>query len=71
MSVIFSSEELTAVDRLPLPVSDLDLVSLGHEFVLDESDGKLDLSDLECQPLLAAALPLNSETQGMQSTSHL
>ena len=31
MSVIFCAEELTAMDRPPLPVSDLDVVSLGDE----------------------------------------
>lgn len=62
MSVIFSTEELTAMDRAPIPISDLDLVSLGHEFLLD---------DLECQPLLASDLPLNAESQSMQSTAHL
>lgn len=61
MSVIFSTEELTAMDRAPVPVADLDLVSLGHEFLLD---------DLECHSLLASDLPLNSELQSMQSTAH-
>lgn len=61
MSVIFSSEELTAMDRPPVPVADLDVVSLGDEF---------DLSDLDCHPLLASDLPLNSELPGMPSTSH-
>lgn len=62
MSVIFSAEELTARDRAPAPFSDLDLVSLGHEFLLD---------DLECQPILASDLPVNSELQSMKSTAHL
>ena len=63
MSVIFSTEELTSKDRPPLPVSDLDVVSLGDEFAWDD-----DPDDLECPPLLASDLPLNSELQTMQST---
>lgn len=63
MSVIFSTEELTAMDRPPLPVSDLDVVSLGDEFAWDDG-----FDDLECPPLLAEDLPLNSELQTMQST---
>lgn len=59
MPVVFSSEELTAMDRSPISVSDLGLVSLGQEFLLDD----LDLSDLECQPMLVSDLPLNSELQ--------
>ena len=65
MSVIFSAEELTAVDRPPLPVSDLDVVSLGDEFAWDDAD------DLECPALLASDLPMNSELQAMQSTVHM
>ena len=61
MSVIFSSEELTAMDRPPVPVADLGLVSLGHEFDWDEASHEFDLSGLECHPLLASDLPLNSE----------
>ena len=65
MSVIFSTEELTAMDRPPLTISDLDVVSLGDEFALDDFD------DLECPSLLALDLPLNSELQMMQSTVHV
>lgn len=65
MSVIFSAEELTAKDRSPVSASDLGLISLGHEFDL----GEFDLSDLECQPLLASDLPLNSELQGMPAAA--
>ncbi len=67
MSVIFSTEELTATDRPPVPAPDLGLVSLGAEFTWDDSD----LSDLECQPLLASDLPMNSELQAMQTTSQV
>ena len=66
MSVIFCAEELTAMDRPPLPVSDLDVVSLGDEFAWDD-----DFDDLECPPLLASDLPMNSELQAMQSTVHV
>ena len=59
MSVIFSTEELTAMDRPPLPVSDLDVVSLGDEFAWD---------DLDSPPLLASDLPMNSELQREPST---
>lgn len=67
MPVVFSSEELTARDRSPVPVDDLGLVSLGQEFLLDD----LDLSDLECHPRLASDLPLNSELQSLGSTANL
>lgn len=63
MSVIFSSEELTAMDRAPVPVADLGLVSLGHEFDLGDFDDEFDQVELECQPLLASDLPLNSELE--------
>lgn len=62
MSVIFSTEELTAMDRAPVPSARLGLVSLGHEF---------DLADLECHPLLASDLPLNSEFESLKDTAHL
>ena len=62
MSVIFSTEELTAMDCPPDPISDLDVVSLGDEFAWDGFD------DLECPSMLAEDLPLNSELQAMQST---
>ncbi len=63
MSVIFSTEELTAMDRPPLPISDLDVVSLGDEFAWDDG-----FDDLQCPSLLASDLPLNSELLMMQST---
>lgn len=63
MSAIFSTEELTAMDRPPLPVSDLDVVSLGDEFAWDD-----DWDDLDSPPLLAADLPMNSELQREPST---
>ena len=66
MSVIFSTEELTAMDRPPMPISDLDVLSLGDEFAWDD-----DCDDLECPPLLASDLPMNSELQAMQSTVHI
>lgn len=67
MSVIFSTEELTATDRPPVLAPDLGLVSLGDEFAWDDSD----LSDLECQPLLASDLPMNSELQTTPSASQV
>lgn len=59
MSVIFSTEKLTARDRPPLPISDLDVVSLGDEFAWDDNHDELD-----SPPLLASELPVNSELQG-------
>lgn len=56
MSIIFSAEELTAVDRPAIPISDLDVVSLGDEFALDDEH-----NGLESPPLVASDLPLNSE----------
>ncbi len=69
MSVIFSTEELTATDRPPVPISDLDAVSLGHEFEWDASEQELDYSDLECHSLLASDLPLNSELESLKDTA--
>ena len=70
MSVIFSTEELTAMDRAPVPIEDLGLVSLGHEFDADDLlDVEFDMSDLECHPLLASELPLNSELESLKDTS--
>ena len=71
MSVIFSSEELTAMDRAPVPIADLGLVSLGQEFDVDELECEFDLTDLECHPLLASDLPLNSELETLKSTAKL
>lgn len=39
------------------------LVSRGDEFTWDSAPSPIDLSDLECQPLLASDLPLNSEVR--------
>lgn len=71
MSVIFSTEELTATDRAPVPLADLGLVSLGHEFDVDGLDGEFDLTELEFHPLLASDLPLNSELESLKVTAHL
>lgn len=71
MSVIFSTEELTAMDRAPVPNERLGLVSLGDEFDVDGLDGEFDLADLECHPLLASDLPLNSELESLKDTAHL
>lgn len=56
------------MDRDPVPVSDLGLVSLGHEFDFEDD---LDFSDLDCQPMLASDLPMNSDLESMRSTAHL
>lgn len=63
MSVIFSSEELSARDcfRRPKGDVDFDAVSLGDEFDWDGFIRESDQSDLECLPLLVSELPLNSE----------
>lgn len=64
MLSIFSTEELTAMDRLPVPATDLDLISLGDEIAWEKSD--VDLSGLECQPLLVSDLPPNSELRATE-----
>jgi hypothetical protein len=70
MAVIFSSEELAATDRPPIAVVDLGLVSLGHEFDWDnDADHEFDMSGLECHPILASDLPLNSELSGTLTAS--
>ena len=70
MSVIFSSEELTATDRAPVSAPDLGLVSLGTEFAGDDCDLDAETAELECLPMLASDLPLNSEVQAVSSASH-
>lgn len=59
------------MDRAPIPLADFGLVSLGHEFVLDDLADEFDLADLECQPLLASDLSLNSELESLKDTVHL
>lgn len=68
MSVIFSLEELTAMDRKPL-APDLGLISLGDEFDWHPSESDVDVSDLQCHPLLASDLPLNSELHEASASS--
>jgi len=62
MSVLFSTEEPTAKDRAPIRLTDLGLVSLGQEF---------DMAEVDCQLLLAADLPLNSELETQKSAGNL
>ena len=71
MSVLFSTEELSAMNHAPVPIADLGLVSLGHEFEVAEFDGECDLADLECPPLLLSDLPLNSKLESMKDPSQL
>lgn len=70
MSVLFSPEEPIAMDRIHPSPTDLDLVAPGDEFTWNFTPHDIDDSDLECQPLLAADLPLNSELQSRSTTTH-
>jgi hypothetical protein len=71
MPALVLPEEPIAMDRNHSPPFDLDLVSPGDEFAWDFAPLGIDVSDLECHPLLASDLPLNSELLSMQSTAHL
>ena len=71
MSATLSLEEPIAMDRIHPPPTDLDLVAPGDEFVWDFTPSDIDISDLECHPLLAADLPLNSELQSTPAMSPL
>ena len=58
------------MDRAPVPIADLGLVSLGHEFEADDLlNDEFDMSDHECQPLLASDLPINSELESLKDTA--
>ena len=57
------------MDRVHPPATDLDLVVPGDEFAWDFASSNIDVSDLECQPLLAADLPLNSELPAKSLTT--
>ena len=70
MSAIFTAQELAPTDRSPLPAPDIGLVSLGAEFDWDDGEFESDTEELDCLPMLAADLPLNSEIQGRSSAAH-
>ena len=71
MSVLLSPQEPIAMDRNHSPPTDVGLVVPGDEFAWDFTPREIDVSDLECHPLLASDLPLNSELQLLQTTTHL
>ncbi len=58
------------MERVESSHSDCHAASLGDEFCWDGSILDLDLSDLECQPLLASDLPHNSENCSLLSTAN-
>ena len=68
MSVLHSPQELLSMDRIHFPPHDVGLVSPGDEFAWDFASPEIDVSDLECHPLLASDLPLNSELKSLQTT---
>ena len=59
------------MDRHHPPTADVGLVVPGDEFAWDFTPREIDVSDLECQPLLASDLPLNSELSLLQTTTQL
>lgn len=61
MSVLLAPEEPVAMGHNHSPPLDVDLVAPGDEFAWDFPDREIDVSDLNCQSLLASDLPLNSE----------
>ena len=71
MSVLLSPQEPDAMDRDHPPTADVGLVVPGDEFAWDFTPYEIDVSDLECHPLLASDLPLNSELQSLQTTTQL
>ena len=71
MSVLLSPQEPAAMDRDHPPTADVGLAAPGDEFVWDFTPREIEVSDLECQPLLASDLPLNSELHLLQTTTQL
>ncbi len=71
MSSVHSPKEPLAMDRIHPPPNDLDLVAPGDEFAWDDTPCDVDVSDLECRPLLAADLPLNSELESAPVMSQM
>ncbi len=71
MSVLLSPQEPAAMDRIYPLTADVGLAVPGDEFAWDFTPREIDVSDLECQPLLASDLPLNSELSSLQTTSRL
>ena len=71
MSVLFFPQEPDAMDCPHRPLADVDLVVPGDEFAWDFAPREIDVTDLECHPLLASDLPLNSELQTLQTTTYL
>ena len=71
MSALLSPQEPIAMDHDLSPPTDVALVAPGDEFAWDFTPRDIDVSDLECHPLLASDLPLNSELQSLQTMTHL
>lgn len=51
-------------------LSDCQLAGLGDEFHWDGTISKVDVSDLECHPVLVSELQHDPDRQAMQSTAH-
>ena len=71
MSVLHSPQEPVAMDRNHSLPADVGLAVPGDEFAWDFTPRDIDVADLECQPLLASDLPLNSELALLQTTTQL
>ncbi len=71
MSVLLSPQEPAAMDHYHPPTADVGLAVPGDEFAWDFTPREIDISDLECHPLLASDLPLNSELALLQTTTQL
>lgn len=71
MSVLLSPQEPDALDCDHSFPTDVDLIVPGDEFAWDFAPREIDVADLECHPMLASDLPLNSELQSLPATSQL
>ena len=71
MSVLLSTQEPDALDCDHSFPTDVDLIAPGDEFAWDFAPREIDVADLECHPMLASDLPLNSELQSLPATSQL
>ena len=71
MSVLLSTQEPDALDCDHFSPTDVDLIVPGDEFAWDFAPREIDVADLECHPMLASDLPLNSELQSLPATSQL
>ncbi len=70
MSGIACQKEPPIASRPEPAVSEFDVASHGDEFRWDGQTLKIDVTDLQCDPMLVADLSLESD-RAMQSTAHI